>query len=281
MRKWFKYLVVDESESISSSKNVTFQENAEEMQYDSQVGFSSQEEFIKTYFFGHRRYQAYDSILRSILRKDERALSIGSGRCINEILLAKDGYDITCSDLGVLSRVKSFFPSLNFICYDMTQKAFFKTQFDVIFAFSSFYLFDRLQFREILNNLKNSLKERGRLIIDIGGSQDNFPAFLIDNLISQYEAYLKVLILKFFIKSRKKVIRRHHGFRYADKEFIKLVQGEGFRFLRVDRSDYLTELGRSYIVRRIGGLCGFFNNLFGIIGRASPYVRVFIFEKSD
>ncbi|MFH1094167.1 MAG: hypothetical protein V1739_08495 [Candidatus Omnitrophota bacterium] len=278
MRKWFKYFLIDKDKSPSASRSSTFKQNVEDMQYDHQAGLSSPEEFLETYFNSQRRYLVYDEVLRSMLRPGP-ALSIGSGRCINEVLLAKDGYDITCSDLEVLPKVKSLFPGLNFICYDMTQKIPSERRFNNIFALSSFYLFDKGQLKEILNNFKIGLEPNGRLIVDIGGAQDNFLTFLIDNLITWYEIYLRAFVVKVIKRDRKKIIKKHQGFRYSDKEFIDLVQSEGYKFIDVYKEDYLTELERSYFVRRLGGLCKCSNKFFSIIGRAAPYVRVFVFEK--
>jgi len=281
VRKWFKYFLVEEEEAFRAAKDITFAENAKTMAYDRPEGFSSRGEFIKTYFEGdHVRLRKYDEVLKSVLRKGERIFSIASGRCVNEILLAEAGYNILCSDLEPVPKVKEIFPDLNFVRYDVTKGHYPDQRFDTILAIQVFYLFDKEHLESILKNLKTSLKEKGRLIIDISGAQDNFLTYVIDNWIGWYEAYLKGFIFKLFKKRRLRVKKKHHGFRYTDKEFIVLVEKAGFKFSQVFCADYRTELERSYIIRRLAQRGKIFRDLVDFVGQTVPYLRIFIFEKN-
>jgi len=281
MREWFKYFLVEEGESFYAAKDKTFEQNAKTMAYGRQEGFSSRGEFIKTYYEENQvRHKKYDEVLKSVLRKDEKVLSIASGRCVSEILLMESGHNITCSDLDMIGKVKELFPELHFVRYDVTKGPFPDTRFDTILAIQLFYLFDQTQLEDILRNLKSSLKTGGRLIVDISGAQDNFLTYVIDNCIGWYEAHLKGFVLKFFKKRRLRVKKKHHGFRYTDKEFVTLVEKAGFKFSQVYRADYRTELERSYIIRRLAGLGKIFRGLIEFMGQAVPYLRIFIFEKN-
>ena len=280
MRKWFKYFLVEEGEAFCAAKDITFAENAKTMAYDRQEGYSSRGAFIKMYFEDdHVRLKKYDEVFKSVLLKGEKIFSIASGRCVNEILLIEAGYNILCSDLEPVPKVKEIFSDLHFVRYDVTKGPYPDERFDAILAIQVLYLFDPEHLENILKNLKASLKEKGRLIIDISGAQDNFLTYAIDNCISWYEAYLKSFILKCFKKRRLQVKKKHHGFRYTDKEFIALVETAGFKFSRVYRADYRTELERSYIIRRLAQRGKIFRGLIEFVGRAVPYLRIFIFVK--
>ena len=50
------------------------------------------------------RFKEYDKFLKNNLKKD--IISIASGRCINELALKNNGFDIDCSDLGVPESYK-------------------------------------------------------------------------------------------------------------------------------------------------------------------------------
>jgi len=281
MRKWFKYFLVEEGESFYAAKDKTFEQNAKTMAYGRQEGFSSQSEFIKTYYEENFvRLKKYDEVLKSILRQDEKVLSIASGRCVSEILLIDAGYDVTCSDLDTIGKVKELFPELHFVRYDVTKGPFPDIRFDTILVIQLFYLFDQTQLEDILRNLKSSLIAGGRLIVDISGAQDNFLTYVIDNCIGWYEAHLKGFILTCFKKRRLRVKKKHHGFRYTDKEFVALVEKAGFKLRQVYRADHRTELERSYIIRRLAQRAKMFRELVEFVGQTAPYLRIFIFEKN-
>lgn len=61
--------------------------------------YADKDSFFRRFFYGEVRIGDYDTFIRKRVKKSEEILSIGSGRCANELMLMEDGYDLVCSDL--------------------------------------------------------------------------------------------------------------------------------------------------------------------------------------
>ncbi len=280
MRTWYKYLLADANEKFSTGKDVTFAENAKTMDYARQEGLRNRQDFLSTHLAqGHIRFRIYDQLLHSILERKEKILSVASGRCVNEVVLAEEGYQITCSDLEVIAGVQKIFPQLRFAAYNLLKGAFPGDSFDAVLALQVFYLFDPAELKTAIQNLKSSLKSGGKLVVDISGAEDKWITRLIDEGVVKFEAYFKALVLRLLRKQRKIVSRKHHGFRYTDAEFVALMQKEGFGLVKVEKADYATEWERSYVLRRLGERSRLFKRFIEWLGRPVPYIRLFIFKK--
>ena len=75
--------------------------------------YSSAEAFFSKYFDDKKKM--YHEILTKQLDPKKRILSVGSGRCVNELRLISEGYDITCSDVGsygIASETKNLYLGL-------------------------------------------------------------------------------------------------------------------------------------------------------------------------
>ena len=72
--------------------------------------YKNKELFSETYF--NNRYKSYNIIIKKFLSKKNQILSIGSGRCISELILLNDGYNIICSDMEIPN------------CYEASKKIF-------------------------------------------------------------------------------------------------------------------------------------------------------------
>lgn len=108
MRKWNKYILNYESVLSFLQKDVTYCDHKNTMGgYNAENGYGNKEEFFRVYFYSQLRFKYYHDYLKENLKKSEKVLSIGSGRCINELLLAEEGFDITCSDLDQPCREKT------------------------------------------------------------------------------------------------------------------------------------------------------------------------------
>ena len=73
--------------------------------------------FFEQYLLDNEKKKRYNHILRKYLHKNDDILSIGSGRCINELYLIDRGYKITCSDVGDLAAKdapKKLFPMFKY-----------------------------------------------------------------------------------------------------------------------------------------------------------------------
>ena len=108
MRVWKKVIFLDTSITTRSEYQV-YDDFAQIDGYGVDDSYQSKESFFHKYFVD--RYVDWDNYLRRNLHKDEEVLSIGSGRCINELKLLNDGYSISCSDLKI---IQSYDASIQF-----------------------------------------------------------------------------------------------------------------------------------------------------------------------
>lgn len=277
MRSWYKYLVVKDDDSIRLEKDQTAQEHQNTMGgYLTDRGYASKEEFFQTYLLGaERRYRYYQEALKECLKKEEVGLSIGSGRCSNELFLLEEGYNVICSDLEnyCQDKILNLFQNMKFVKYDVTAGPF-SERFDYIFSLNVLYLFSRDQLYKVFTHVADSLKSGGRFIVDPGGAEDNVYTALIDNWGVRWDAYFQAFVKTMLKKTKKKVIKKHHGYRYSNEEFIAIAQEAGFKFEELKVKDYVTELkDRLLLFHKLP------EAVVHLLGQPIPYVRLFNFRK--
>jgi len=280
MRKWYKYFIVesDESQDISLPIDRTFEEHAEAMGGYGSEGYGSREEFFETYI-AKRHHIFYDHFIRQHLSKEETVLSVASGRCANELWLLSQGYDIFCSDLAAvnLEGTKALFPEFRFQALNILKNPSDRL-FDSIIALSMVYFLDDREFPVFFENVSNSLKTGGHLILDGASSPDNLMSFFIHDMVLKYEARLLIVLRRLIKKQKLAFVKKHHGFRRTDKEIIDTASKAGFALLGKHGYDYLTEFRRSYFFSRFIK-DSYLEKPFETLGRWIPYVRMFYFEK--
>ncbi len=241
-------------------------------------GYHSQEAFFQTHIT--RRYAFYDRFICQHLSKEEIALSVASGRCANELLLLSHGYNIVCSDLAPvnLKETISLFSDFRFQELDILDKPS-PTSFDSIIALGLIYLFDEKRLVTFFENISESLKTGGHLILDGAGPPDNFFTFLLHGLVLRYE--IRLLITWRRLKNREGLafVKKHHGFLRTDREIIEAAASAGLIFLDQCSYDFLTEFRRSYLFSRFTKDSGL-EKLFERLGRFIPHVRMFYFQKA-
>ena len=103
------------------------------------------------------------------LEKNSKILDLPCGRGRHSVFLNQLGFDVIGADLSEnsIAFAKQFEnETLHFKIHDMRDS--FETKFDAIFnLFTSFGYFDDAETNiQVLNNLKNGLKENGLLVID-------------------------------------------------------------------------------------------------------------------
>ena len=69
------------------------------------------------------------------------------------------------------------------------------------------------------------------------------------------------------------------GYRWKNSEIIKLANKFGYNFVSVDEYDYITELERSVLIRKIIEYFPITKKFFSFIGKKIPYIRMFRFKK--
>lgn len=277
MRKWVKYQL-DSVIADAIGKDGSFGDHAKSMEYDSPEGFASRQEYFGTHLESHSRLKQYDSHLRRSLSSTDKVLSIGSGRCANELRLIDDGHNIVCSDLGLVRREEmvKLFPELNFMEYDILAGPA-GINVDVVIALSVFYVFDRDEITVALKNVAANLKPGGRFIVDWGAARDTLSTYLLDEMICKYEARTRAWFRRWGRGASCYVTEKHQGYRATDREIIGFAEEAGFRLVDLHRSDNESEVQRSAIARGLVRLGGPFKALY-VFGGLMPYVRLFTFE---
>ena len=276
MRKWFKYILNDENNQKFFPRDKTFNEHKKSMGgYKTDRGYSSKEDFFQTFFYsGHSRFKYYHNYLKQHLRREEDILSIGSGRCINELLLNEDGFNIICSDLDQPCREETakIFPNLRFVKYDV-RTSHFKHNFDCIISLGVFHLFDEKELLTAFKNISGSLRSGGRLIFDPGGAEENLFTYILDEIVCKYETGLRQLLEKLVKHNRYVTAKKHHGYRSRDKEIILVAKEAGFTFHSLRCHDYGTEIERTILLSKLP------KKAINRVGKLAPYIRIFTFLK--
>lgn len=307
MRKWFRYrLNPIGNQAKQASDNNFFGDLALGLDQEKDIPNSfNKDDFFKNYFYNYadrvsaadknvkrysrinkktiNRLREYDRILRQYLQKDKMILSIGSGRCINELLFIDQGYDLVCSDIEMpdWELAKRIFPDLRFIKLDIRSavQAQMHQGYDFIIALGVFFLFDNEELLTAFRNVAQMLKKGGRLIFDFGGARENFPTLIIDEILCKYETKARFFIKQ--LKNRKCVFTRMNpGYRRTDNEIISLAGEAELKFLSLITSDYDTEITRSILLSRLANRGGIFRKIVRKLAESIPYVRMFSFELS-
>lgn len=267
MRKWYKYSLTDDTARYDNYGNPVnnYPEN--------------RDDFFRMYFEnGQRsvRFRHYHNFLQRHLHKDEKILSVGSGRCVNEVLLMEQGFNIVCSDIKQPDSKETFklFPRLCFVRHNIKTHSFI-CRFDCIISLSLLYLFNEQELPQVFQNMADSLEPGGRLIFDFGAAEDNIFTYLLDEGICKLEMGSRQLLHYVTGRKRNTLLKRHHGYRTKNKEVISIAEGAGFVLQSLTTADYLTEPKRSIIFNKLG------EKTLGRMGKFVPYVRMFVFAKKD
>lgn len=291
MRKWYKYTL---DSSLAGRKRVlkdrTYYEHARSMGtlggYDVDDAYKSKQNFFNKYFFNYHlsRLEYYHIFLEKYLSKEEEILSVGSGRCANELYLAQEGYNITCSDLKILNAYKAtvaLFPNFKYIEYDILSGPA-DCKYDAIISLGLIYLFDEKELLRFFINVSESLKIGGHLVLDSAGSSDNLLSYTIHEVILKYETMLRRIVR--FISEQKwyGLIVKDFGYRRTDKEIIDTARKANLELTDQENYAFLTEFSRSCLFYLLNKALRFSSNwekLITIIGKNIPYIRMFNFKK--
>lgn len=266
---------------INNTKNfLDFSNEVEPGGYKPNDYYMSKEKFFDHYL-KKDRYKIWSNYLKDNLEKNKSILSIASGRAINELDLISNNYDITCSDLEVPECYNvslKLFGKFKYIKLDILKNKTEK-KFHFIFCISALYIFSNSQLEKIFSNLREMLDKDGVLIIDFGGSEDNYFSFFFHEIYLVFEAYLIYFFSKIFKKDIGFEIHNNHGYRRKNKEIFKFAEKIGFKFLSYSEFDHSSELQRSSIIRKIIELFPISAKIFRILGKRMSYIRFFKFAK--
>ena len=280
MRSWHKFFLSKNSEiDMNLAGDQTYFDHERSMDgYNENKYYKNKELFSETYF--NNRYKSYTIIIKKFLSKKNKILSIGSGRCISELTLLNDGYNIICSDMEIPNCYKASkkifcnyeYQKLNILEENLNQK------FNSVICFSMIYLFQEKDLEIFFKRISNLLENEGLLVVDPGGSEANLFSLIYDKIYLPTESYLVFLLSKLFGRQYF-LFKKHQGYKFANKELIKIAKKNGFEFLQIDESDYELEFSRSkllcFLMRKFPKTKGIFN----LFGKLLPYVRIFTFKK--
>lgn len=285
MRKWYKFsLDAGRQGKIFIPMDNTYDEHKRAMGgYSADNAYRSEPEFFNKYFFNYQlhRLEYYDRFLRKHLKKEDKVLSVASGRCANELYLLQGGHRITCSDLDTFDAIqatKALFPEFEYIKLNILTGASDK-KYDAILCLSLIYLFDESDLLRFFKNVSDSLNKNGYLILDSAGPCDNLLSYMIHDLLLKYETIL-VRFVKFFLTGKLNgIIRQHFGYRRTDKEIIESAKKFGLELVCQENYAFLSEFKRSRIFNLIIKENSIMEKIFSVIGRNIPYIRMFKFKK--
>ncbi len=227
------------------------------------------------------KYIVWQKYLDNNVDPKAKTLSIASGRCINELKLISNNFNITCSDIEVpkfYERSKKIFGDYDYIKFNITKDEI-NNKFDCIYSLSVFYIFSNSDLEKIINNINKVLNKDGVLILDHGGVEDNLTSYILHEIYLIVETYLiyywsKILNKKFGFKFDK-----NWGYRRKNEEIIQFIERFGFELININEYDELTELKRSFFIRSIIKYIPYSTKIFKILGKNIPYIRIFKFKK--
>ena len=98
----------------------------------------------------------------------------------------------------------------------------------------------------------------------------------IDNYLSPFENKLKT-ILKNFKKDKWYFTKNHHGFRRSEKEFIKIIEENGFKVQSVYKDMFDTEYNNLSIIRMLK-ISKFLSIIFF---KLHPHLNIFHVKKNS
>lgn len=285
MRRWHKYSLAEEKESTPCLLiDTDFIQHAKAMGgYAADESYNNKKSFFEKYFYNYHgdRLICYDKFIRKHLSKWEETLSIGSGRCANELYLMEDGFRITCSDLEPVNYEEtiSLFPDFKFVKLNLLEGPTEK-KYDSIICLGLIYLLDNQELSTFFKNVSESLNPKGHFILDSAGSSDDkILSNLIHDWFLKYEAMLMKITKNIFKRKKYRLIKKHHGYRRSDNEIVQLSSKARFVFREKEDYAFLTDFRRSAILNRLINSSALLKKIFCGIGKRMPYIRMFYFEK--
>lgn len=292
MRKWYKYYFDDSFDGIvRKDMDKDYNDHSSSMgTYLPCESYDSKEAFFNKYYFGadHRKFgfllrwkEYYNDFLEKHLDKAHGILSIGSGRCANELFLAGKGYKILCSDLEQLpayDRTKKLFPDFEYMILDILESPA-PRRHDAVISLSLIYLFDSNKLERFFNNVAGSMKTNGVFILDSGGAPDNLFSYLVHDIMLKYEAKSIHFLRRVLKHKRSGLVVKHEGYLRSDAEIVKVAAKSGLVLRAKNDYDTLREFRRSVLFNKFIKEGSAFEKMFEELGRGVPFIRMFKFEK--
>ena len=280
MKNWNK-IIIDRSNKIKKIyKPKNYKDFSNEMGgYDFSEYYKNKESFFTFYFT--KRYLIWQKYLEKNLKPSEKTLSIASGRGINELTLISKNFNIACSDLEIpncYEHSKKLFGNFNYFKLNILTDTV-NDNFNNIYSISACYIFSNQELEIFFTNVKKMLNKDGILILDFGGGENNLTSFFFNDVYLILETYFIFFLSKIFNKKIGFKFDSNFGYRRSNKEIINFASKMGFEFISLDEYDYLTEVQRSILIRKVIEFFPPSKYFFSLFGRLIPYVRMFKFKQ--
>jgi SAM-dependent methyltransferase len=284
MRVWNKTLLALAGEDAPTDLDRTFADHARGMGGYVCSGYRSREEFFSTYFDG--RLRDYEAFLTAHLPKSGRTLSIASGRAVNEMRLADRGYDIVCSDLEPVcpEPLRALFPQYRFMRWDALNATVPEARFDNVMSLGFVYLLPPDSLDTFMARVAALVAPGGVFILDSAGSPDNLVANFLHEVVLPIDARYTCAALNVRARFKggafRRVRRKHHGYRYRDREFVSVAKRHGFDLEAVSHTDFENEWNRMFLYKYALSRLPPIRAAMLKAGSLMPYVRMFAFRRA-
>src|SRR5262249_54377035 len=154
--------------------------------------------------------------------------------CANELQLTETiGCDITCSDLKAppcLAATMALFPSLTFVPINVLHDDP-PGVYDTVLSLSLIYAFDNGQLDKFFAFAPSALKGSGRLLLDLAGSPDNLPSYMLHDIFLPAEAALVAAYRTVRHLEPHHVDHVPHGYRRSLADVVAAAGRAGFRLV--------------------------------------------------
>jgi SAM-dependent methyltransferase len=246
--------------------------------------YESRQSFFAAHLDAHERLVDCERYIAPRIRKQDRILSVASGRCAVELRLQKTiGCSIVCSDLDeppCLEATKELFPELDFRTLDVLNELP-SDKFDAVISIGLMYNFDDQQLSHFFDFVAKVLNPGGRLLLDFAGSADNAASLAFHDIYLPLEARLAATALTLKHRRPFGVARDVHGYRRTREDVQRIAQSRGFATSQYWEGDYITDFQRSLILQRLLRGSSAVRRGLSVAGRLIPYVRIATFSIED
>ena len=242
MKKWTR-MVLDRSGKITKTKTLpNFIKSLSDC--NSNEHYINKETLLNFYMKRPQRgdkFSAFDIYLKKNLNREEKTLSIGSGRGIVELSLLSNNFNITCSDIFIppcYESSKKLFGNFDYIKFDILKETA-GANYDNIFCFGLYGALTDLELEKFFLNSNKMLKKDGILILEPMLSADNLTCLIFYEIYLFFETYLIYYLSKLFNSNYGiRIDTNTNIYRRKNKEIIKLANEFGFDLLALEENDY-------------------------------------------
>lgn len=246
--------------------------------------YESRQSFFAVHLDAHERLVECERYLAPRINKQDRILSVASGRCATELRLQERiGCGIVCSDLDeppCLGSTKALFPELEFRVLDVMNELP-PDKFDAVISIGLIYNFDNPQLANFFDFVARVLNPGGKLLLDFAGSADNVASRAFHDIYLPFEARLAATALTLKHRRPFGVARDMHGYRRTSEDVQRVAQSRGFVMSEYWEGDYTTDFQRSLILQRLLRSSAAARRGLSVAGRLVPYVRIATFALQD